>query len=64
MEKMFVIDNDETFTATMSQLKEDEYWEDCFDEEDFEKLEELKIGDSLIRISFVNNNSVRFKRVK
>jgi hypothetical protein len=64
MGKKFEVDNDETFTATMSELKRDSYWKDCFDQEDFEKLDKLEIGESVELISMMNNNPVKFKRIK
>jgi hypothetical protein len=64
MEKIFEINGDETFKATINDFKSDEYWCGVFNESDYEKLEGLSVGDSVTIISMVNNIPVPIKRIE
>ena len=64
MEKIFEINGDETFKATINDFKNDEYWSGVFNESDYEKLEGLSVGDSVTIISMVNNIPVPIKRIE
>jgi hypothetical protein len=63
MEKLFEINNDNTFTATIKHLKKDLYWERVFDEYDYKKINKLQIEESVIIKSALNNNNVTIKRI-
>lgn len=64
MEKTFEINGDETFKATINDFKNDEYWDGVFDESDYEKLNNLSIGESTTITSRVNNIPVPIKRTE
>lgn len=64
MKKLFKINNDDTYLATMNELKNHNHWKNVFNEEDINIINSLKVQVSINITSLINNVTINITRIE